>query len=76
MLGAVNRTHMALIGAFFGAVFVISGVLRGNIAPALVGGALGAVLVFLVLQRVHEHNETVRRRREDDDSQRAAEGSP
>jgi hypothetical protein len=72
MLRAVNRTHMALVGAFFGAAFAISGVLRGNVAPALVGGALGAVLVFLVLQRVHEHNEAVRRRREDDDSPRAA----
>jgi len=64
MLPAVTRTHMALIGAVFGAILAISGVLRGNAAPALVGGALGAVLVFLVLQRAHDHNEAVRRRRE------------
>ena len=60
----VTRTHMALVGAFFGAAFAISGIARGDVAPGLVGGALGAVLVFLVLQRVQQHNDAVRRRRE------------
>ena len=55
---------MALVGAFFGAAFAISGIARGDVAPGLVGGALGAVLVFLVLQRVQQHNDAVRRRRE------------
>jgi hypothetical protein len=55
---------MAIVAAFFGAAFAISGIARGDVAPGLVGGALGAVLVFLVLQRVQEHNDAARRRRE------------
>jgi hypothetical protein len=55
---------MVIVGGFFGAAFAISGILRGDVAPGLVGGALGAVLVYLVLQRVSEHNAAVRRRRE------------
>jgi hypothetical protein len=55
---------MAIVAAFFGAAFAISGIARGEVAPGLVGGALGAVLVFLVLQRVQEHNDAARRRRE------------
>jgi hypothetical protein len=57
---------MAIVAAFFGAAFAISGIARGDVAPGLVGGALGAVLVYLVLQRVQEHNDAVRRRRERD----------
>jgi hypothetical protein len=64
ILPAVTRMHMALVGAFFGAAFAVSGVVRGDVAPGLVGGALGAVLVFLVLQRVQAHNDELRRRRE------------
>jgi hypothetical protein len=64
MLLTVRRTQMVIVGAFFGAAFAISGILRGDVAPGLVGGALGAVLVVLVLQRVSDHNEAVRRRRE------------
>jgi hypothetical protein len=55
---------MAIVAVLFGAAFAISGILRGDVAPGLVGGALGAVLVFLVLRRVQEHNEATRRRRE------------
>ena len=55
---------MGIVAAFFGAAFAISGIARGDVAPGLVGGALGAVLVYLVLQRVEEHNDAVRRRRE------------
>jgi hypothetical protein len=55
---------MAIVAVLFGAAFAISGILRGDVAPGLVGGALGAVLVFLVLRRVQEHNEVTRRRRE------------
>jgi hypothetical protein len=55
---------MGIVGAFFGAAFAISGIVRGDIAPGLVGGALGGVVVFLVLQRVQDHHEALRRRRE------------
>jgi hypothetical protein len=57
---------MAIVAAIFGAAFAISGIVRGDVAPGLVGGALGAVVVYLVLQRVQEHNDAVRRRRERD----------
>ena len=55
---------MALVAAFFGVAFALSTALRGDVAPGLVGGALAAVLVFLVLQRVQQHNDAIRRRRE------------
>jgi hypothetical protein len=69
---SVSRIHMALVGAFFGAAFAISGILRGEVAPGLVGGALGAVLVYLVLLRVQEHNEAARRRRREREGARDA----
>jgi hypothetical protein len=55
---------MAIVAVFFGFAFAVSTVLRGDVAPGLVGGALAGILVFLVLQRVQEHNDAVRRRRE------------
>ena len=61
---AVTRTQMALVGAFFGAAFALSSALRGNVLPGIVAGALAAAVVYLVLQRVQEHNDAVRRRRE------------
>ena len=61
---AVTRVQMAVVGVFFGVAFALSSILRGDVAPGLVGGALAAVLVYLVLGRVQEHNEQVRRRRE------------
>jgi hypothetical protein len=64
MLLTMSRTQMAIVGAFFGAAFALSGIVRGDVAPGLVGGALGAVLVYLVLQRVSDHNAAARRRRE------------
>jgi hypothetical protein len=64
---AVTRTQMALIGAFFGAAFAVSSILRGDVAPGLAGGVLGALLVYLVLRRVQQHNADVRRRREQRD---------
>jgi presenilin-like A22 family membrane protease len=64
MLPVVTRTSMAAVAAFFGAAFAISGIVRGDVAPALAGGVLGAAVVYLVLNRVQEHNDAVRRRRE------------
>ena len=57
---------MIIVGTFFGAAFAISGIVRGDAAPGIVGGILGAVLVYLVLQRVSEHHADLRRRRERD----------
>jgi hypothetical protein len=64
---AVRRLHMAIAGTVFGATFAIGAILRGDVAPGLVGGALGAVLVYVVLLRVQEHNAAMRRRRERDE---------
>jgi hypothetical protein len=55
---------MAVVAVFFGVAFAISGIVRGDVAPGLAGGALGAVLVYLVLERVQTHNAATRRRRE------------
>jgi hypothetical protein len=64
MLLRVSRTQMAIVGAFFGVAFAISGIARGDVAPGLVGGILGAAVVYLVLQRVTEHHADLKRRRE------------
>jgi hypothetical protein len=55
---------MAIAGVVFGGTFAVGSILRGDVAPGLTGGALAAVLVYLVLQRAQEHNAAVRRRRE------------
>jgi L-lactate permease len=64
MLPPVTRTSMAIVAAFFGVAFAISGIVRGDAAPGVVGGALGALVVYLVLQRVQEQHEARRRRRQ------------
>jgi hypothetical protein len=56
--------HMAIIAVIFGIAYALSAGLRGDVLPGIVTGVLGAVLVFLVLRRVAEHNAAVRRRRE------------
>jgi O-antigen/teichoic acid export membrane protein len=56
--------HMAIVGAFFAVAFAASNIARGDALPGLVGGALGGVLVYLVLLRVQQHNDALRRRRE------------
>ena len=55
---------MALVAVLFGVVYAVGFALRGEVLPGIVTGILGAVLVFLVLRRVVEHNAAVRRRRE------------
>ena len=60
----VSRRACALIGALFGASYAIAMAARGDVLPGLVTGVLGALLIYLVLQRVQQHNDAVRRRRE------------
>ncbi len=62
----VTRKQMAIVAAVLGVAFAVNSILRGHVLPGLVTGVLGAVVVFLVLGRVQEHNATVRRRRERD----------
>jgi L-lactate permease len=60
---------MIIVAVVFGVAFAVSAALRGEVLPGLVTGVLGAILVFLVLKRVTEHNEAVRRRREREQDQ-------
>jgi len=62
----MSRRNMAIVAACFGIAYAVSGAIRDQILPAIVTGVLGAVLVYLVLMRVTEHNAAVRRRRERD----------
>jgi hypothetical protein len=57
---------MVIVAAVFGVAFALNSILRGHVLPGLAAGALGAVVVFLVLGRVEERNAAVRRRRERD----------
>jgi L-lactate permease len=60
----MSRRNMAIVAVLCGIVYAVSSALRGHVLPGIVTGVLGAVLVFLVLGRVTEHNAAVRRRRE------------
>ena len=64
ILRAVTHTQMLIAAIVFGAAFAIATIAQGDVAPGLVGGVLGGILLFLVLQRVHEHNEATKRRKE------------
>jgi hypothetical protein len=54
---------MAIVAVLVGVAYAASSAIRGQVLPGIVTGAIGAVLVFLVLGRVQEHNAAVRRRR-------------
>jgi hypothetical protein len=60
----MTRRTMAIVAVFFGVAYALSSAIRGELLAGVVTGAVGAVLVFLVLTRVQEHNDAVRRRRE------------
>ena len=48
-----------VLGAFFGVLYAVSFIARGSVAPGIVGGVLGAILVYLILKEADER----RRRR-------------
>jgi hypothetical protein len=60
----MSRGSMAIVAVLFGVAYAVSSAIRGHVLSGIVTGLLGAVLVFLVLGRVAEHNAAVRRRRE------------
>ena len=60
----MSRRNMAIVAVLFGVAYAVSSAIRGQVLAGVVTGAIGAVLVFLVLTRVQEHNAAVRRRRE------------
>ena len=60
----MSRRSIVIVALFFGVAYAISAAIRDQLVPGLVTGALGAVLVYLVLVRVQEHHAAQRRRRE------------
>ena len=60
----MSRRNMAIVGVLFGVAYAVSSAIRGEVLAGIVTGAIGAVLVFLVLTRVNEHNAAARRRRD------------
>jgi L-lactate permease len=63
----LSRTQIALVAAVFGIVYAVSSVMRGNVLPGLVAGALGGVLVFLTITRLQQHRDAAQRRRNADE---------
>ena len=55
---------MAIVGIVFGIAYAVSSAIRGQVLAGVVTGVIGALLVYVVLLRVTEHNDAVRRRRE------------
>ena len=51
-----------VVAVLVGVLFAVGSIARGDVLPGLVGGALAAVLVVLVLREVGERER--RRRRE------------
>ena len=60
----MTPTQRLIAAVVFGAAFAVATIARGDVLPGLAGGILGGILLYLVLLRVHEHNEAVKRRRE------------
>ena len=60
----MSGRQRAFVAAFFALAYAISSALRGQILVGVVTGAIGALLVYLVLARVEQHNAAARRRRE------------
>ena len=60
----MSRRSIVIVGLFFGVVYAVSSAIRGQVLAGIVTGALGALLVYLVLVRVQEHHAAQRRRRE------------
>jgi hypothetical protein len=45
------------LGAFFGVLYAVSFIARGSIAPGIVGGVLGGILVYLILKEADERRK-------------------
>jgi hypothetical protein len=48
------------VGVLLGALYAVGMIVRGDVVPGLVGGALAAVLCVLVLRRVEERRRNRR----------------
>lgn len=63
-MDALTRVQMLIIAALVGVAYAVNSVLRGSVLPGLVTGALGAVLVYVVLMRLQGQHTASRQRRE------------
>ena len=61
---ALSPKVHALVALFVGTLYAVGMAVRGDTVPGIVGGALAAVLTFLVLRRAQEQREARWRRRE------------
>jgi pilus assembly protein TadC len=59
----MSRRSIVIVALFFGVAYAVSAAIRGQVLSGIVTGAIAALLVFLVLGRVAEHNAAVRRRK-------------
>jgi hypothetical protein len=53
-LERVSLRAMIGVGVLLGALYAVGMIVRGDVLPGLVGGALAAVLCVIVLRRVEE----------------------
>jgi uncharacterized protein (DUF2062 family) len=60
----MSRRSLVIVALFFGVAYAVSSAIRGQVLAGVVTGAIGALLVYLVLLRVQEHHAAQRRRRE------------
>ena len=60
----MSRRNRAIVAAFFAVAYAVNSAIRDRVLVGIVTGAIGAVLVYLVLSRVDAHNAVARRRRE------------
>jgi hypothetical protein len=60
----MSRRATVVVAALFGGSYAVAMSLRGDVLPGLVTGVLGAVLIYVVVGRVQQHNDAVRRRRD------------
>jgi hypothetical protein len=59
----MSRRSIVIVALFFGVAYAVSAAIRGQVLSGIVTGATAALLVFLVLGRVAEHNAAVCRRK-------------
>ena len=60
----LNRTQVVIVSVFVGALFALQSILRGDVAPGIVGGILAAIVVYMAVLRYQERKRAVLRRRE------------
>jgi len=59
----MSRRQRTVLAAFFALAYAVSSAVHGDVLVGIVTGAIGALLVYLVLGRVEQHNAAAARRR-------------